>query len=273
MEQVTQNTNNPHVETVNPLLERAKMPGGTFTLPSGGIFYTNGELSPDVKNGEVYIHPMVTLDEITLRSPDKLFSGEGIKEVFGRCIPQVINPMKLLAKDVDFLLVCLRQLTYGDEMEVTYTHDCKDAKSNSYNIMMSSILEKTINMDLTAVKSLFTITLDNGQVLELEPPRLDVVLEIYQAAGGNDDNVDIETVRKSLMNTINGMIRSVDGITDSKMIAEWVEQIPAGWVHKISDSVEKLSEWGPSFNTPITCRDCEKEVTINTPVNPLAFFI
>ena len=87
----------------NPLLERIRIPGETFTLPSQGIFYKNGELDDDSKNGEVYIYPMVTYDEIVLKTPDKLFSGEAITEVFQRCVPQIKKPMELLAKDVDFI--------------------------------------------------------------------------------------------------------------------------------------------------------------------------
>ena len=109
---------------INPLLARVNLPGETFKLPSGGILYDDDEISSDVKDGELHVLPMTTYDEILLRTPDLLFSGDAIKQVFNRCVPQVTNPMLLFAKDVDFLLLCLRKVTYGDEMEVPYTHTC-----------------------------------------------------------------------------------------------------------------------------------------------------
>ena len=56
----------------NPLLERIKLPGDSFALPSGGLFYGEGVLDPSVSNAEIHVHPMTTLDEITMKSPDLL---------------------------------------------------------------------------------------------------------------------------------------------------------------------------------------------------------
>lgn len=105
----------------NPLLRRfSHMPPETFRLPSGGVFYTDGELDPEVVNGEVIVHPMTAIDEITIKSPDMMYQGSAIEKVFRRCIPQILKPKKLLAKDVDYLLVCLRIVTYGKTLNLTW---------------------------------------------------------------------------------------------------------------------------------------------------------
>jgi hypothetical protein len=105
----------------NPLLRRfSHMPPETFRLPSGGVFYTDGELDPEVVNGEVVVYPMTAIDEITIKSPDMLYQGSAIEKVFNRCIPQVLKPMKLLTKDVDYLMVCLRIVTYGKMLDLTW---------------------------------------------------------------------------------------------------------------------------------------------------------
>lgn len=256
----------------NPLLGRARMPGGTFMLPSQGLFYKNDELSPDVKDGEVHIHPMTTLDEIILKTPDKLFSGDGIVEVFKRCIPQINDPMQLLAKDVDFLMVCLRKVTYGDDMEVTYTHDCESAEEHNYVISITAFIQNSKKIDPTTAGELFSLELDNGQLLKLRPSNLKNVLGIYQSAVGDDDE-NAQAISKTIFDTLVSMIESVDGVTDSDMISEWVRTISAGWVHQIGETIEKISDWGPTFDATIECKDCKKDMTINTPINPLAFFI
>jgi hypothetical protein len=83
----------------NPLLEKLKkkIPGETFRLPSRGLFYTNGELDPEVENGEIVIYPMTTVDELALRSPDMLFQGTAITQVIRRTVPQILKPERLIA--------------------------------------------------------------------------------------------------------------------------------------------------------------------------------
>jgi len=256
----------------NPLLEKARIPGETFTLPSQGLFYTKGELSEDSKDGEVYIYPMVTLDEIILKTPDKLFSGEAITDVFSRCVPSVKKPMELLAKDVDFILVCLRKLTYGEEMEIAYTHDCEGAKEHIYTISMEPFIRKTKRIDPSNAKRSYTLDFENGQSVQLAPPKFGNVLKIYQAAADGEE-ADINSLKQDLTDTIVGMIKSVDDIEDPTKIQEWVEIIPAGWVHRIGEAVEKVSDWGPDFTTNVVCKDCGEEMEVSTPINPLAFFI
>jgi len=118
----------------NPLLQRIQMPGETFRLPSGGLFYEKGILSEKVVDGEIHVFPMTGIDEITLKTPDLLFSGNAVKQVFSRCIPDVLQPGKLLAKDVDFLIICLRKVSFGSEMDLTYTHFREKAKEHNYRV-------------------------------------------------------------------------------------------------------------------------------------------
>ncbi len=102
----------------NPLLSKIQMPGRRFRLPSRGLFYINGELDENVIDGEVEVFSMTAVDEISLRSPEFLFNGEAIDRVFRRCIPEVKKPLKLLSKDVDFLLTALRVVSYGDILDI-----------------------------------------------------------------------------------------------------------------------------------------------------------
>ena len=216
---------------------------------------------------------MVTFDEIIFKTPDKLFSGEAITDVFTRCIPQVKKPMDLLAKDVDFLLVCLRKLTYGETMEVTHTHDCENAKEHSYSISVTPFIANSAKIDPTTIAKTFSLKVGDFNV-KLSPPRFKSVIKMYQTAMDQDKyEKNLNLLSDDVEDAIVGMIKEVDGITDGKMIREWVSQISAGWVHQITGAIGNVSEWGPDFETEITCKDCNEKVKINTPVNPLAFFI
>ena len=255
---------------INPLLSRVEMPGSTFQLPSRGLFYDNGELRGDVEMGEVHVHPMSAFDEILMKTPDALFSGEAVHKVFLRCIPQILKPTELLAKDVDFLLVCLRQVTYGDEMDIRYIHNCKDAKNHQYTINISTFLQKAKKIDPTTLGNTYTTTLPNGQIIKLHPSKFKDVIKMYQ-----DVNPDGATPEEELAMTvfvIKSIIHSVDEVTDERMIEEWIKKIPAGWLADLSKIIDKASDFGPNFTFKTICKDCGEEIEIESPINPISFF-
>ena len=253
----------------NPLLQRAAIPGQTFALPSGGIFYTHGELDPSVQNGEVIVSPMVTLDEITMKTPDKILNGTAIAEVFQRCIPQVKNANHLLAKDVDFLLVCLRKVTYGPQYEIEYTHDCEQAKKHSYIVPLDPLISEAKKIDASAIGNDYTITLPNSQVVKLSPPKYFQMLHFYQTF--NNEVTDEEAYER-LMETTVSLVESVDDVTDKAHIMEWAKSVPAGFTRAISDQVAAVSTWGPNLKTTIQCKDCGGPIDLDVSLNPMHFF-
>lgn len=131
------------VKKENPLLSKIKLPGKRFRLPSRGLFYTNGELKDTVQDGEVEVLSMSTIDEINLRSPDYLFSGEAIEKVFKRCIPEVEQPLKLLSPDVDFLLTALRIVSYGEQTEIeTRCPKCEERQNEENKVKEEEFIEE-----------------------------------------------------------------------------------------------------------------------------------
>jgi len=258
---------------VNPLIARVQLPGSTFQLPSRGVFYNDGELADNIELGEVHCRPMSTFDEILMKSPDGLFSGESINEVFKRCIPGVLKPHRLLAKDVDFLIVCLRKITYGSEVEVFYDHLCSDeSKSNSYMVNIDAFISNATKIDPTTVTQNYTITLENGQVVKLIPTRFEDLIKIFQDADPNKTFTNDE-VLKSTIFAIRSVIAAVDEVTDSEMIEEWITKIPAGWVAQLSKAISSTSNFGPEFTHKTKCRECGEPIVIDTPINPIGFFL
>ncbi|MGV7235351.1 MAG: hypothetical protein ACQ9ET_03745 [Nitrosomonadaceae bacterium] len=257
-------------EVVNPLLAGVYMPGETFTLPSGGIFYDNGELVPEVQNGEIHVYPMAAYDEILIRTPDLLFSGEAIKKIFARCIPQVLKPTALFARDIDFLLIALRKVTFGDEMVLNYTHVCDDAKEHTYVAIVSELIQSSVKIDPTTIGSTYALTLPNNQKVELRPARFSDVMGMMQTLGLHENTPEKET--EQLIDTIMGIIRSVDGTTKPEFIREWLNIIDAKSIDLLVASIEKTGNWGPTFITNHKCKDCGADITVEAPLNPVSFF-
>jgi len=268
------NVPSPHTKPkeviLNPLMARIQMPGETFTLPSGGIFYAEDELRSDVVNAEIHVYPMTAIDEITIKTPDLLFSGEAAKQVFARCIPQITNISKMLAKDVDFLLICLRKVSYGDDIRIQFTHDCKNAKENTYTADVGKFIRTSKRIDPTTFVTEFTVIMPNGQKVLLQPLRFDAFIKIMQSE--DEGGKTPEELRDDMADSLSGIISNVDEIDDSSMIIEWLKGVKPTFIELINDHVSTTLDWGPEFGTKTKCKDCNKNIEVIAPMNPLSFF-
>lgn len=263
----------PKIDMVNPLLERLRVPGETFRLPSQGLFYTDGELDPNVKNGEVEVNPMTAIDEIVLNTPDKLLSGKAIEEIFTNCIPQIKKPGKLLARDVDFLMVCLRVVSFGPDMKVTYQHTCEDAKVNEYLVPLHELAKKSKPIDPSMVKVEYEHTLPNGQLVKMKPFVYEDVVRLYQTSALMKlDQLSESDAESLVIETLATVVFDVDGVTNKNHIRAWVMKLPMGWKRELEGLVQKAANWGVEFKSTHTCQDCKQKMEIWVQPNPVSFF-
>ena len=258
-------------QDVNPLLARVHLPGQTFRLPSGALFYKNGELTPDVIDGEVHVKPMAAYDEILLKTPDLLLSGQAIEQVFNRCIPQIKKPLDLFGRDVDFLMVCLRSVTYGEEMQVLYSHGCENAKEHSYVIDLNQFINDSRPIDPTKTTKSYVKVLDGGQKVNLHPARMKDVLKMMQTYNPTEV-MTAEQELDDMLNTILSVISDVDGVENPKYIKEWLSTISAAWARELSLAIEETGNFGPELIHKCECKDCKQPISITAPINPISFF-
>lgn len=264
---------NPQVDSSvqNPLLARVKIPGRIFQLPSAGIFYKNGELAEGIENGEVHVHPMTALDEIHMKNPDMLFSGKAISIVFRHCIPEIKKPEELFAKDIDALMVFLRAVTYGPQYEIEATHDCDEAKNHTYVVDVDGMIGSMENLSQQTIDEKYTLTLENGQVVKMQPIRYKHVLQLLKM-NENKRELTVEDQEKNLITNLLNVIESVDGITDKKQITEWIRAISPRMMDQLAKSIDDSQNWGPQTTKKVVCKDCGEEYTIEIPINPISFF-
>jgi hypothetical protein len=271
------------MEHTNPLLRTLRLPGETVTLPSKGLFYTSGEVAKEVlKDGEIYVQPMTTYEEILMKTPDMLFTGQAIVQTFARCIPQIYNPLEMLAADVDFLLIALRKISLGAQLAITYHHNCENSITHDYMVDINKFIKETKYVDPSVVLSSFSHTLPNGQQVVLRPFRLKDVLEISQVAVNEPISEElteldkVEFMSNLLVAGTKPTIASVtaDGevITDPEMIDEWIRALPVLWLKELSNIIEKANKWGVDPFATIECKDCKASVSVQIPLNPQNFF-
>lgn len=259
----------PAVE--NPLLTKLKrrMPGERFRLPSRGLFYTNGELDSEVEDGEVTVFPMNTVDELKMRSEDMLFQGSAITEVIARCVPQVKRPEKLIASDVDFILTCLRKVSFGPLLPIK--HKCRhcDIPEKEFNLSIDHFIQSTKEITKDQFNKM-TVTIDEIYTVKLRPCTFDEFIKILQRT--NDSFDSAEKVAAWINQSLLAVIRSVDKITDRDQILQWLEELPPNIKLEIQDHIEILNKWGLEFSYEIVCEGCKKTEDIKTSLNPVGFF-
>jgi hypothetical protein len=269
---------NPNSE--NPLLRKARVPGETFQIPSGGLFYSDGELDETVVNGELYVYPMTALDEIVIKTPDMLFSGKAVQDIFNRCIPQVVKPLRLLAKDVDYLLICLRSISFGDEVTVLHTHDCKDAKEHQYVVSINDFIQRVRRLDSKLLSKEYETKLRDGTTILISPLRYDAIIDMMTAMDPENDisTEELHELSSKQMSQVISKVVTVDQNGDSvevhkpEWIHEWIKTLTLPDLKDIRKAINSLSEWGADTSFERDCPDCGDKTKIVTPLNPMNFF-
>ena len=258
------------MSTQNPLLQKIKLPGRTFQLPSRAALYHNGEV--DAPNGEVHVFPMTALAEINLKNPDLLFNGKALEAVLGECVPAVKQPLELFGRDIDALLFFLRIATYGSEFRVEVKHSCENAKQHSYVVQLEEIVQRMQMLDPTMVEQKRAIVLPGlDQTVYTRPMKFKDVIELFHKSG-NKKELSVDDIKELAISNMLSMIEKVDDVTDRGFIEEWLKTLTSPQMNRIQDAANQLNGWGPDQVVTLKCKDCGEEMSVELPLNPVSFF-
>lgn len=148
--------------TQNPLVGHFRTPKLYTSLPSQGKFYD--ETIIDLPStGELPVFPMTAKDEIMMKNPDALLNGEAVAQVIASCIPNILAPRRLVANDVDALLVAIQGATFGDELDVGAP--CPQCTENASAIISTEAVLS--NMD--TLDDTYEFTTDSGLLISMVP--------------------------------------------------------------------------------------------------------
>jgi hypothetical protein len=263
----------------NPLLSKMKnvIQGTTIGLPSKGLFYDNGELEEGVVNGEIVLYPMTTLDEIIIRTPDMLLQGTAIEKVLLRCAPAIKKPADLFFRDIDYILVMLRLISYGDKTTIpvqcpsclTDAEEGEVVPHIEYPISMDHFIKKSKALELEDIEKNYVLTLSNSMVIYLRPSKYAEMMNMYKI---NDDSKSSEEIEEAITTSILAVIKRVDDVSDREFIKEWLKQLPITLMREIIARISEANNWGLDFSYNITCKDCKTKHNISYILNPVSFF-
>lgn len=270
----------------NPLQKYFRQPKLFVSLPSKGMFYQQGILTGDANN--VPIFGMTGMDEIIMKTPDALYSGESTVKLIQSCCPYIQDARKVPSLDVDALLVAIRIATYGETMPVTSA--CRNCgEENEFEIDLSATLDhynsltfdSTIEID-DLVITIKPLTYEEMSEVNIENFKLQKMLGQL-----NDESIADET-RQQYFNEIyekladiqaRVLISSIESVktpdavvTDRHHISEWLLNTIKTNYKLIKDRLEENKNTWALPKHKVKCAECGHQDTIEVVLDQSSFF-
>ena len=105
------------MENQSVLSKYKRQPKIYLRLPSNGKFYRDNPVEKS-GSGELPIYSMTAKDELAIKTPDALMSGESTVQVIKSCCPLITDPWSMPSVDLDAILIAIRIATYGEILEL-----------------------------------------------------------------------------------------------------------------------------------------------------------
>ncbi len=150
-----------NMENTNPLTKYYRQPAIYIKLPSGGKYYAKDVFTP-TETGEIPILPMTVKDELAFKTPDALINGQSTVDVIKSCVPNFLDPWRMVNYDTDAVLLAIRIATYGETMDVNYRVPVTNDEQ-SHTINLPALLEdigKAEIVDETTTSTNFKIQIE-----------------------------------------------------------------------------------------------------------------
>lgn len=272
---------------VNPLANYYRQPKLYIKLPSKGQYYPEGALDV-AENGDYAVYAMTAKDELMLKTPDALLSGESTVQVIKSCMPAILDPWKMPTIDVDAALIAIRIATYGESMDVTGT--CPHCKEESkYAIPLTNMLNKAQAFDWNPVVDADPLVINikpyNYQMLTktnikaLEQQRIlsivndDKMSEEEKLKRFNESFVKLTELTVDTLAQVVDSIEAPEGkVTDKEEIRNFMNNAPKEIFDKVQQAVGELKEKIEMAPQTSKCESCEKDFTMPVTLDQSNFF-
>ena len=127
------------MENSNPLQKYYRQPAIYIKLPSGGRYYPKEVFTP-TETGEIPILPMTVKDELAFKTPDAMINGQSTVDVIKSCVPNMLDPWKMVNYDTDAVLLAIRIATYGETMDINFRVPVTN-EEQSHTLNLPALLE------------------------------------------------------------------------------------------------------------------------------------
>lgn len=277
------------METVqpNPLSRYFRQPAIYLKLPSGGQWWPPNSIEIP-ENQELAIYPMTAKDEIILKTPDALMSGQSMVNVIQSCVPGIKNAWHMPSVDLDAVLISIRLATYGSNMdfETTCSH-C--GHKNLHGLDLSQPLGqikcpdfgpcvhyKDLNIKL---KPQTYKMITDANLIAFEEQRINQTL----IDSSLSDSDKAERLTNSLEKLVNLGIKACSNsteyielgdqrVTDRQHIDDFYANAEKNVVKLLQERVEELAKQSKIPEYDLRCEECTKEYKAELNFDYSSFF-
>lgn len=226
---------NEDMKVLEGLLSKVKNKVGftTITLPSNGFAYNGLK--------EVQIRPFTWEEELSLKTTNEEEADDVINAIFNSCV-EGIDTGYLTIPDRDFILYNIRRITYGNKYPMESA--CTNPKCGRINKIV-------LELDKLPIK----YASEDLGVLEIYLPDSELDCKVRRPAVKDENH--IKGIRSSYENLYR-FVLDIDGVTDSKIISEFLKRTTAKDLNTIYDSVYG-ADYGMEEEVLYTCAGCQKD--------------
>ena len=270
----------------NPLQQYFRQPKIYIKLPSGGVFNKLGTLQGDVTNMPVY--GMTGMDEIIMKTPDALMSGEAAVRVIQSCCPNIKDAWELSNVDTEQVLAAIRISTYGNEIEVS--SKCKECGAdNEYTLDLSKLIEHfnkfqynniveisnlRIKIQPLTYKLGTTFSLRNYELQKQLQQALTIENDAEQTQVVNDIFVKLSDLQNEIFfNSIDSVETSTETVTDRGFIKEWISNCDKVIFDELKHNFNKNRDALKAPPFIATCESCSANNEVYFNLDETNFFV
>ena len=270
----------------NPLQEFYRQPKIFVSLPSQGKFNNLGTISGDPTHMPIY--GMTGMDEIMMKTPDALLTGESTAMLISSCCPSIKDAWDVNSLDTDLLLTAIRIATFGDTLEIVHTCSNPDCESeNDYDVNLGTVIDHFNSCKYDNVLEIGTLTIRLQPLtyrqttdFSLRNFKLQQQLANSRALPEDEQKILIAALFKELSEIQNEVylesIESIDTgktvVTEREFIKDWLYNSEKVVFDKIRDRFNKNKNAWKIPNVNVKCGECGKEASLSIDLDQTNFF-
>ena len=269
----------------NPLQQFFRQPKIYVKLPSQGVYNKPGTFQGDATNMPVY--GMTGMDEIILKTPDALLTGESTVKVIESCCPSIKDAWEMSIIDLNMIFAAIRIATFGNEMAVV--HDCpKCGSENEYDLDLSHIIEHfnkftydnkvelpnmVIKTKPLSYRQSTEFNLKNFRLQQRLQQTEQIEDQAEQQLRINDLFQELSVIQSDLYKaSVDTVELNNSVVTEATFISEWLSNCDKVVYDSIKNHIEKNRELWKSPDYPVKCDACGNETSIFIELDQSNFF-
>jgi hypothetical protein len=270
----------------NPLQQYFRQPKIYISLPSQGMYNKAGTLTGDATNLPVF--SMTGMDEIILKTPDALLTGESTVRIFESCCANIKDGWEVSILDTNLLFAAIRIATFGNTMSVE--HICPNCSAeNEYDLDLSNIVEHYKKCKYQDKVTLKDLTIKIRPLTYRESTKFNLENFKLQQKLAQSDAIEDRTAQQKLINDLflelsviqNELyVLSVDSVevagqqlvTEHTFIKEWLSNCDKEVFDAIRKNIEDNRETWRSPSYHVQCDSCSHEADITVDLDQSNFF-